>query len=130
LPHGRARGARLRARPRLGDQGRRRVRRHEGAREGRDGIFRTGRRTCALAGGRCRPVQVLAFPPMSAEQLLPAHEALAIEEADAWFEYLAVTRGALGDRRYYEIEPWAWARLSQRLRAVKRKQTQLRPAAA
>ena len=67
---------------------------------------------------------------MSAEQLLPADEALAIEEADAWFEYLEVTRAEIGSGRYQEIEPWAWARLSQRLRAVKRKQTQLRPAAA
>lgn len=53
-----------------------------------------------------------------------------IEEADAWFEYLEVTRAELGSGRYHEIEPWAWARLSQRLRAVKRKQTELRPAAA
>ena len=65
---------------------------------------------------------------MNAEQLLPAHEALAIEEADAWFEYLEVTRAELGSGRYHE--PWAWARLSQRLRAVNRKQTELRPAAA
>jgi hypothetical protein len=42
---------------------------------------------------------------MSAEQLLPAHEALAIEEADAWFEYLEVTRAELGSGRYHEIEP-------------------------
>ncbi|MEO8290577.1 MAG: hypothetical protein ABI649_06230 [Gaiellaceae bacterium] len=67
---------------------------------------------------------------MSAEQTLPDHEALAIEEADAWFEYLEVTRAELRSGRYHEIEPWAWARLSQRLRAVKRKQTQLRTAAA
>ena len=57
-----------------------------------------------------------------------AHELLLIEEADAWFEYLEATR-AQSALRYKEVEPWAWARLSQRLRAVKRKQTQLRPAA-
>jgi hypothetical protein len=67
---------------------------------------------------------------MSGEQTLSAHEALAIEEADAWFEYLEVTRAEIGSGRYLEIEPWAWARLSQRLRAVKRKQAELRPAAA
>jgi len=68
---------------------------------------------------------------MSAEQLLPAHEALAIEEADAWFEYLEVTRAEIGSGRYHEIEPWAWARSRDSgLRAVKRKQTELRPAAA
>jgi hypothetical protein len=66
---------------------------------------------------------------MSGEETLPAAEALAIEEADAWFEYLEVTRADLATGRYHEIEPWAWARLSQRLRAVKRKRAQL-PAAA
>ena len=45
-----------------------------------------------------------------------AHELLLIEEADAWFEYLAATRGQTAVR-YKEVEPWAWARLSQRLRA-------------
>jgi len=67
---------------------------------------------------------------MDAEQVVPAPDALAIEEADAWCEYLEVTRAEIGSGRYHEIEPWAWARLSQRLRAVKRKQTELRPAAA
>ncbi|HEY3070652.1 MAG TPA: hypothetical protein VGJ34_10095 [Gaiellaceae bacterium] len=67
---------------------------------------------------------------MSAEPSLSDNEALAIEEADAWFEYLEVTRAEIPSGRYTEIEPWAWARLSQRLRAVKRKQAQLRPAAA
>lgn len=67
---------------------------------------------------------------MSGEQTLSDHEALAIEEADAWFEYLEVTRAEIASGRYLEIEPWAWARLSQRLRAVRRKQAELRPAAA
>lgn len=67
---------------------------------------------------------------MSGEHRFSEGEALAIEEADAWFEYLEVTRAEVSTGRYPEIEPWAWARLSQRLRAVKRKQTQLRPAAA
>ena len=60
---------------------------------------------------------------------LSADEALAIEEADAWFEYLEATRAEIGTGRYAEIEPWAWARLSQRLRAVARKKADL-PAAA
>jgi hypothetical protein len=67
---------------------------------------------------------------MSGELRFSDGEALAIEEADAWFEYLEVTRAEVSSGRYPEIEPWAWARLSQRLRAVKRKQAQLRPAAA
>ena len=58
-----------------------------------------------------------------------AEELLLIEEADAWFEYLEATR-AQAEQRYHEVEPWAWARLSQRLRAVRAKRAKLRPAAA
>ena len=58
-----------------------------------------------------------------------AQELLLIEEADAWFEYLEATRGQT-ELRYREIEPWAWARLRQRLRAVKTRRAKLRPAAA
>jgi hypothetical protein len=58
-----------------------------------------------------------------------AHELLQIEEADAWFEYLEATRGQ-SETRYQELEPWAWARLSQRLRAVRARRARLRPAAA
>ncbi len=58
-----------------------------------------------------------------------AEELLLIEEADAWFEYLEATRGQ-SDGRYGEIEPWAWARLSQRLRAIRVRRAKLRPAAA
>jgi hypothetical protein len=57
-------------------------------------------------------------------------EALLIEEADAWFEYLEATQAEAGTGRYDEVEPWAWARLNQRLRAVDRKRADLRPAAA
>ena len=58
-----------------------------------------------------------------------AEELLLIEEADAWFEYLSATmrQNAV---RYAEVEPWAWARLSQRLRAVRTRRARLRPAAA
>jgi len=58
-----------------------------------------------------------------------AEELLMIEEADAWFEYLEATR-AQSEARYAELEPWAWARLSQRLRAVRARRARLRPAAA
>ena len=58
-----------------------------------------------------------------------AYELLQIEEADAWFEYLEATR-AQSALRYKEVEPWAWARLSQRLRAVRTKRQKLNPAAA
>ena len=58
-----------------------------------------------------------------------AQELLLIEEADAWFEYLEATRGQ-NPLRYREVEPWAWARLSQRLRAVRTRRAKLRPAAA
>ena len=58
-----------------------------------------------------------------------AHELLMIAEADAWFEYLEATRGQ-SETRYKEVEPWAWARLTQRLRAIKTRRAKLRPAAA
>jgi hypothetical protein len=58
-----------------------------------------------------------------------AEELLQLEEADAWFEYLESTRGQ-SETRYSELEPWAWARLSQRLRAVRGRRARLRPAAA
>jgi len=57
-------------------------------------------------------------------------EALMIEEADAWFEYLEATQAEAASGRYDEVEPWAWARLNQRLRAVERRRSGLRPAAA
>ena len=57
-----------------------------------------------------------------------AQELLLIEEADAWFEYLDATRGQ-SSGRYGEVEPWAWARLSQRLRAIGARRARLRPAA-
>ena len=58
-----------------------------------------------------------------------AIELLQIEEADAWFEYLEATR-AQSELRYKEVEPWAWARLTQRLRAIRTRRAKLRPAAA
>lgn len=58
-----------------------------------------------------------------------AEELLLIEEADAWFEYLETVRNQSATR-YVEIEPWAWARLSQRLRAIRVRRARLRPAAA
>jgi hypothetical protein len=58
-----------------------------------------------------------------------AEELLLIEEADAWFEYLEATRGQTA-ARYREVEPWAWARLTQRRRAIRARRAKLRPAAA
>ena len=58
-----------------------------------------------------------------------AEELLLIEEADAWFEYLETTRSQTSTR-YREVEPWAWVRLTQRLRAIKARRAKLRPAAA
>ena len=57
-----------------------------------------------------------------------AEKLLLIEEADAWFEYLEATRGQT-ELRYQEVEPWAWARLRQRLRAISTRRMKLRPAA-
>jgi hypothetical protein len=58
-----------------------------------------------------------------------ALELLLIEEADAWFEYLEATRSQ-SVPRYQELEPWAWARLSQRLRAIRTRRAKLRPVTA
>jgi len=66
--------------------------------------------------------------PMALSGHQEAHELLLIEEADAWFEYLEATRGQSATR-YREVEPWAWARLSQRLRAIRTRRAKLRPAA-
>jgi hypothetical protein len=54
---------------------------------------------------------------------------LLIEEADAWFEYLESTQGQ-SEVRYKEVEPWAWVRLTQRLRAIRTKKQKLKVAAA
>ena len=56
------------------------------------------------------------------------YELLMIEEADAWFEYLEATREK-SVTRYAELEPWAWARLMQRLRLVRRRGAKLPPPA-
>jgi hypothetical protein len=58
-----------------------------------------------------------------------AFELLMIEEADAWFEYHDATVGQTG-KRYDEIEPWAWARLQQRRRAIAARRARLGSAAA
>jgi len=58
-----------------------------------------------------------------------AYELLLIEEVDACVDYLDATRGQSATR-YSELEPWAWARLRQRLRAIKTRRAKLRPAAA
>ena len=57
------------------------------------------------------------------------YEQLLIDEADAWFEYLAATRDQSA-LRYVEIEPWAWARLRQRLRAIRARRARLRETTA
>ncbi len=51
-----------------------------------------------------------------------------IEEADAWFEYADATRAASG-APYAQLEPWAWARLQQRLRDLRVRRARLAPAA-
>ena len=63
---------------------------------------------------------------MALTGLQEAQELLLIEEADAWFEYLETTRGHSATR-YVEVEPWAWARLAQRLRAIRARRAKLRP---
>jgi hypothetical protein len=55
-------------------------------------------------------------------------ELLLMEESDAWFEYLDATRGK-SDGTYAEVEPWAWTRLSQRLRGIRARRARLAAAA-
>jgi hypothetical protein len=58
-----------------------------------------------------------------------AEELLQIEEADAWFEYLESIRNlSCTEPRYAEVEPWAWARLSVRLRTIRTRRSKLRAA--
>jgi hypothetical protein len=61
-------------------------------------------------------------------EVADGHALLAIEVADAWYEYLDTTRGQT-DERYAEVETWAWARLTQRLRAARARSASIRPAA-
>lgn len=56
---------------------------------------------------------------MERESLPVTEEELVIEEADAWFEYLEVTRTCAGSERYDEVEPEAWAQLRKRLRVLR-----------
>lgn len=56
-------------------------------------------------------------------------ELLQIEEADAWSEYLEMTRGQ-SPQRYDEVEPWAWAQLKARRRGIRRRRRRLRAAVA
>jgi hypothetical protein len=98
---------------------------------GRDGQSPPRRRLSD--SGSCRPAGDLPFAHQRPGGGLvagqrEAHELLLIEEADAWFEYLEATRGQ-SPLRYKEVEPWAWARLTQRLRAIKTRRAKLRPAA-
>ena len=67
---------------------------------------------------------------MGRDEKLSEHEELAIEEADAWFEYLEVTRAEVGSGRYLEVESWAWDRLSERLWSVRRRRRSLERAVA
>ncbi len=67
---------------------------------------------------------------MATENSRNVEETLAIEEADAWFEYLEAVRAHRENGRYDEVEPWAWARLTQRLRDVDSERAHLHPAAA
>jgi hypothetical protein len=42
---------------------------------------------------------------------------LALEETEAWAEYLEATQDQ-PDCRYEELEPWAWSRLGRRLSQI------------
>jgi hypothetical protein len=48
----------------------------------------------------------------------PSQKQLRLDLEDAWFEYLAQTKGKL-DADYDLCEPWAWAQLQQRIEFAK-----------
>lgn len=60
---------------------------------------------------------------------IDAAKVLDAHECDAWLEYLESTRGQ-SEQRYREVEPWAWARLQQRLRAIGARRAKLGAPAA
>lgn len=49
---------------------------------------------------------------------------LLIEEGDAWRDYLEATQNQ-SPIRYEEVEPWAFSRLCQRLKAIHARRTVL-----
>ena len=77
----------------------------------------------------CPAIRTIRDGEVTEVPMSEVEELLQIEEADAWFEYLEATRNQ-SPTRYKELEPWAWARLNQRLRAVRARRAKLRPAAA
>jgi len=80
--------------------------------------------------GHCRPApDLVSETPMAPTGNRDAYELLLIEEADAWFEYADATKGQIAGR-YAEIEPWAWARLQNRLRAIRARRARLAVAEA
>jgi hypothetical protein len=87
------------------------------------------RQTSELPSDRGPTIGAIYEPEVSVTGKREAEELLLIEEADAWFEYLEATR-AQSAVRYKEVEPWAWARLQQRMRAIRARRAKLRPAAA
>ena len=64
-----------------------------------------------------------SLPPVSYGEEAP----MSLSPTEEAFELL-LTRGQT-EFRYKEVEPWAWARLSQRLRAIRARRARLRPAA-
>ena len=65
---------------------------------------------------------------MSKQPSAESLEVLAICEADAWFEYRENTQNQ-PEERYNEIEPWAWARLQQRLKTIRTRRSKMQVAA-
>lgn len=49
---------------------------------------------------------------------------LRLEEAEAWFKYLADTVDLTG-QRYEEVEPWSYAQLNNVLTGIKRRRREL-----
>ncbi len=96
----------------------------------RSGCERRDTEPAHLFLGRTKPCQktkrsALVRTKRSREDV---RELLEIEEADAWLEYLRVTRDA-PESCYANVELWAWARLCARLRSIRVKRAELVPVA-
>jgi hypothetical protein len=59
------------------------------------------------------------------------HERLQLEEADAWLEYLhAIRETKTSGAEYSDVEPWAWAQLQAKRRAIGTRRRKLERQAA
>jgi 1-acyl-sn-glycerol-3-phosphate acyltransferase len=77
-----------------------------------------------VGGMRTKPIEVYAQG--ATIEILKNH----LFNWAIWPDFTEIPTREAPFLRYREIEPWAWARLTQRLRSIRRRRAKLRPAAA